>query len=357
MRHITDPNAVEKALDEFDRIGRKEFLRRYRFGKARAYFIVRDGKQYDSKAVLGAAHKYQYGQALPHEDFSGGDAGAARELRGLGFTVVGPEGRSREIDSQMFILTWNSLKWDWDASGRGQAIAATAQGLQVPGRWATGVRTGGIVPGDRAFLLQQGPRRGMVASGLFTSEVFQEPHWDGVPGKVANYAYVSWDKVLPDEQMLSVEEIKAHVPGLNWDRIQGSGVLLPEPGASRLGELWGTDEAFTSPEEECAETHSEGAVTRVTVNRYERSPRARAKCLAHYGAVCVVCDLSFGQRYGSIGEGFIHVHHLKEVSSIGQEYVVDPIEDLRPVCPNCHAMLHTRTPPFTPDELRDLLRT
>ncbi len=36
-----------------------------------------------------------------------------------------------------------------------------------------------------------------------------------------------------------------------------------------------------------------------------------------------------------MGEGFIHVHHLKPLSEVGYEYRVDPIRDLRPVCPNC----------------------
>ncbi len=55
------------------------------------------------------------------------------------------------------------------------------------------------------------------------------------------------------------------------------------------------------------------------------------------------------------GVGFIHVHHKVELSSIGREYVVDPIEDLVPVCPNCHAMLHTRKPALTIDGLRAIL--
>lgn len=355
--NVTDPQAVERALDEFDQVGRDEFLRRYRFGKARGYFIVRNGKKYDSKAVLGAAHKYQYGQALPHEEFSGGDAGAARELRELGFTVVGPDGGPADAHRppQTFILTWNSLKWDWNTSGRPSAIEETSRGERVPGRWATGVRTGGIEPGDRAFLLQQGPLRGLAASGWFTTEILQEPHWDGTRGKIANYAYVSWDRVLSDEAMLDIDDVKAQVPGLNWDRIQGSGVLLPTQGALLLEMLWAGDETFTSPEEEGAETLTEGTVAKITVNRYERNPAARAACLAHYGPACVVCDMSFGERYGGIGEGFIHVHHLREISTIGREYTIDPVADLRPVCPNCHAMLHKRSPAFTPEELRRLL--
>jgi hypothetical protein len=107
---------------------------------------------------------------------------------------------------------------------------------------------------------------------------------------------------------------------------------------------------------EQGQTFPEGAVTRVMVNKYERDPAARKKCLEKYGHQCSVCDLNFKDLYGDIGMDFIHVHHLKELSTVGAGYAVDPLEDLRPVCPNCHAMLHKRRPAFTPDELREMLR-
>jgi len=109
-------------------------------------------------------------------------------------------------------------------------------------------------------------------------------------------------------------------------------------------------------EAEPGQTFPEGAVTRVTVNKYERDPAARKKCLATYGHQCTVCDLDFKDQYGDIGKDFIHVHHLKELSTVEAGYEVDPVEDLRPVCPNCHAMLHKRRPAFTPEELRLILR-
>jgi 5-methylcytosine-specific restriction protein A len=68
-----------------------------------------------------------------------------------------------------------------------------------------------------------------------------------------------------------------------------------------------------------------------------------------------VCGLIFKDYYGDIGTGFIHVHHLKPVSVMKQEYEMDPISDLRPVCPNCHAMLHKNDPPFSIEELKDLI--
>jgi predicted HNH restriction endonuclease len=84
----------------------------------------------------------------------------------------------------------------------------------------------------------------------------------------------------------------------------------------------------------------EGAVRQITVNAYERNPEAKKQCLQYYGTTCLVCGFSFGAVYGPLADGFIHVHHVKPLSEIGQEYEVDPVADLRPVCPNCHALIH-----------------
>jgi len=99
----------------------------------------------------------------------------------------------------------------------------------------------------------------------------------------------------------------------------------------------------------------EGAKTTVLVNSYERNSKARTQSIEYYGAICKVCDFDFEKKYGSIGAGFIHVHHLTPLADIKAEYVVDPITDLRPVCPNCHAMLHKKQPPYSIEELRSKL--
>lgn len=110
------------------------------------------------------------------------------------------------------------------------------------------------------------------------------------------------------------------------------------------------------PDELSKDSIREGAVRQVTVNAYERSPRARAECIEYYGAKCSVCDFEFQNVYGKdLGAGFIHVHHILDIAQIGEEYEVDPINDLRPVCPNCHAMLHKRKPAMHPDELRKIV--
>lgn len=119
----------------------------------------------------------------------------------------------------------------------------------------------------------------------------------------------------------------------------------------------GTNAVTRFPDEITDESYFEGSVKSVVVNAYERNPKARAACLAHYGNSCYVCGFNFGEAYGSIGNGFIHVHHLIEISSIGKKYSVDPIKDLRPLCPNCHAMVHTQKPAISPEELKGRMST
>jgi 5-methylcytosine-specific restriction protein A len=100
----------------------------------------------------------------------------------------------------------------------------------------------------------------------------------------------------------------------------------------------------------------EGIKKSVLVNSYERNQVARNRCVEHYGIQCSVCNFNFESTYGEIGRGFIHVHHLTQLSDIADGYVVNPITDLRPVCPNCHAMLHKRNPPYTIEELKKKLK-
>jgi len=116
----------------------------------------------------------------------------------------------------------------------------------------------------------------------------------------------------------------------------------------------GNEEIF--PEEVVgAQTYYEGATKHITVNVYERNAKARRACISRYGVDCSVCGFNFKSAYGDAGDGFIHVHHLKPLSEVGEEYELDPVKDLRPVCPNCHAMIHRRIPAYTIAEMKQLL--
>jgi 5-methylcytosine-specific restriction protein A len=130
----------------------------------------------------------------------------------------------------------------------------------------------------------------------------------------------------------------------------------------RLGEYGKAIAAHISARErlfpdelEPGQNYMEGAKKQVRVNAFERNPKARKACLNHYGCNCAVCGFNFQSRYGKLGKDFIHVHHLKPGSLTDGEYELDPVADLRPVCPNCHAMLHRRERVLSIKELKTRL--
>jgi hypothetical protein len=115
---------------------------------------------------------------------------------------------------------------------------------------------------------------------------------------------------------------------------------------------------FHIPEEihESIDNIFEGAVKEIRINVYERNAKARKICAQNYGFLCSVCECKLSDTYGEIGEGYIHVHHIRPLSEIGEEYELNPIEDLRPICPNCHAMIHTQTPPYTIEQMKEIIQ-
>jgi predicted HNH restriction endonuclease len=146
---------------------------------------------------------------------------------------------------------------------------------------------------------------------------------------------------------------------VTFDKRQGEWHWLMRPEVAQALELlgWVEGDNLLLPEEVAATTRLvEGAVCRVSVNAYERSPKAHRQCIERHGTNCCICQFNFGAEYGKVAEGYIHVHHLHPLSEIGGEYVVDPVEDLRPVCPNCHAVLHRRIPAYSIEEVRSFLQ-
>jgi HNH endonuclease len=101
-------------------------------------------------------------------------------------------------------------------------------------------------------------------------------------------------------------------------------------------------------------TFQEGARRDVVQSQIERNRAARDACIAVHGSTCAVCGFNFGAVYGALGEGFIHVHHCNPVSLGVRD--VDPVSEMRPLCPNCHAMVHREDPPLSIEVLQALVR-
>lgn len=163
----------------------------------------------------------------------------------------------------------------------------------------------------------------------------------------------------------------AHAMGIErnhagWWTVLSSGRSLGQgrwtwrmyPEVAKALELLGWVEVGTPIAEEVdtPELYVEGAAVNVPVNAFERNARARQACVDHHGYDCTVCGFNFARTYGPPGEHLIHVHHVVPLAAKGQTYVVDPAVDLRPVCANCHAIIHRRRPPYSIDEARALIR-
>lgn len=256
------------------------------------------------------------------------------------------------------ILSWNPDVWNWPENI--DVVEQTRSGISIDQHWSTG-NTKTLNPGQRVFLYRQINFRGIVGSGRTTSGVFEGPDYEN-PNVPKRYVHVNFDCILNEKDVLPAEALIARFPSFNWKRIQASGISIPSEIALPLESLWRDHLRSLGFVVELTELGSpavyyEGSTKVVAVNAYERNPHARAACLSHHGYSCVVCGFDFVSTYGEIGEGFIHVHHLKDIATIGVEYEVNPIKDLRPVCPNCHAMLHTQTPAMSIDQLRSILKS
>lgn len=82
---------VLAAMQECDRLERREFLRRYGFTRARAFTLWNSGEEYDSQAILGVAYRQATGTPATVNDFPEGEETAAKVLLELGFDVVAEE--------------------------------------------------------------------------------------------------------------------------------------------------------------------------------------------------------------------------------------------------------------------------
>jgi len=103
---------------------------------------------------------------------------------------------------------------------------------------------------------------------------------------------------------------------------------------------------------------AEGGGFQATITRYERSTLNRQACMDFHGMVCKVCGFDFEKVYGSIGEGYIEVHHVESLASLAPGTILNPVIDLVPLCSNCHSMAHKRRPvPYTVDELKAIIAT
>lgn len=265
---------------------------------------------------------------------------------------------------ETFLLTWNKDKSRWVSFDADYALIKERHHHILERSCGN---SGRLLRGSRVFLVKQGREpTGIVGAGIVISErPVSKPYWNDAH-KTANYVEILFDTLLhPDrEPILRRSELTSESLRKATNATQSGPRLKPED-AKLLEFLWAPF-ARRAPEatpHQCAEEvlqpelFWEGALHHITVNTYERDPKARQACIDHFGAVCSVCGFEFHRVYGELGRGYIHVHHIRPLSEIGESYAVDPQKDLTPVCPNCHAMLHLPPIPLSVEELKALLQS
>lgn len=260
-----------------------------------------------------------------------------------------------------FLLAWNPNKWQWKEEEFTAKILEVHASGHADDSWSCGNRQE-LAVGSRFFLIRLGKApRGIVGSGMTTSEPALGPHWDATQrrrGRQALFVGIRFD-FLSKQPLVSWEELQGSpFSGSHWG-IRASGVALPDDVAVAVEQLWsrrtGGQDPLLPDELPGGQTFAEGAQKRITVNAYERNPQARAACIAHFGFTCSVCGVLLEETYGSIAAGFIHVHHTVPLAGAPSNYKVDPTKDMCPVCPNCHAVIHLRTPALSVQAARRLV--
>ncbi len=278
-----------------------------------------------------------------------------------------------DLPPRSLLYPWNLKRWNgWD-------ITEVKRSIREHGpyqtRWTSERRN--VSLGDRVFIIRLGEpgKKGIVGSGWITGPTFVSN------GELVNPMELD---VLQDidsgDPYLHFDDLKKF-DGMHWSPQRG-GAEIPTKIAKKLEELWSdivrsdrtlyegksvrrraddddsdiSANELVSPGKPAAIGGLEGGLRSVTVTRAERNPKNRQACLDHYGYECLVCKFDFGQMFGANAKNYIHVHHHNLVATSG-EIVPHPVNDMSPLCPNCHAVAHLKRPPYTIAELKAMRST
>jgi MoxR-like ATPase len=167
--------SVLKAISEFDGLGREEFLLKHGFKHAKWWFLVHDGKLYDTKAIYGVAVAFENELPRAFREFSGGEQTVVRQLRKLGFEVrnsPGGQGNGASVDPvdrQAWIFQSNPQLYD---------IAGAVRSLQEM-NWRVGQGKNLLRAGDHVYIWQSGPGGGVIAEGTVLTNPEMSQHQEG----------------------------------------------------------------------------------------------------------------------------------------------------------------------------------
>ena len=127
-KDVTNPDAVRSAIREYDALGQEAFLAKYGFKRATKFVVVDGGREYDSKALLAAAHGFEHPDKGPLPNNFNGGAQTTSRLRALGFTIAAPSATPSPVrfgleDCALFKRYASPVAWnDENISAPDQAV-------------------------------------------------------------------------------------------------------------------------------------------------------------------------------------------------------------------------------------------
>lgn len=316
--------AVLAAVAECDAMSREAFLQHYGFKPAKTYFLVHGGRSYDSKAIIGAAHRHVDGHPLAAASFSGGEVTVARRLRTLGFhvrTEANPDWAYEELVLACDLVKragWRGLRASDPRVGE---LSELLQRLPIHDL------------ADRATTFRN---RNSVARKSYDIATWHRDY----TGKRTRGGQLDREVLAaflenPDEMSQRAERIRSNASVGAFDN------LIPVD-AEELAEIEAPEGKLFVRQHLTRE--------RSLAMRQRKIDRVRAEGRP---LSCAACGFDFEETYGERGEGYIECHHIVPLHTAGER--TTRLHDLVLVCSNCHRMIHRRSPWLTPAELEELL--
>ncbi|MCX5086912.1 HNH endonuclease [Streptomyces sp. NBC_00401] len=315
-------DSVLRAIAEHDELGRDAFLGRYGFGKAQSYVLVHEGREYDSKAIVGVAHKWHQGEPLAANRFSGGKDHAAAWLKRLGFhvkAVKNPDWARDEVILACHLVMANGWR-GLDANDR--QVVELSDLLQLLPLHAEADR-------NEKFRNPNG-----VARKTFDIAT-RHPDYQG---KATNGGATD---VLVLHEFLARPEAMTKTAQLIRLGIASGELQTPPPSDGDED-----DDEYGAPEGRLLMRRHRARER----NKGLRKRKIESVLRRGHSLACEACGFDFEAVYGDRGAGYIECHHVIPLHMAGEGRT--RLSDLALICANCHRMIHRRAPWPTPEELK-----
>ena len=338
INDLTSRNAVKAAIAECDELGREKFLAKYGYGYARTYALVYKGREYDSKAIAGVAYGKHFGSPMTPYDHSGGVHHCVPVLQRLGFKVRG----APEINAVTAAKGTKNPIWSRDE-------LMLALHLYLQNRKSPPGKTS-------AKVIELSELLGRMSKHSKTTDTYRNAA--GVYMKLMNFRsldplYTSVGKVgLTRRNSDELVVWKLYADKLDYlDSLVAQITAAVDHGEEETG-IHEDDEVEI---EDCEEGR---VLTRMDRFR-ERNRKLAADFKKKYRKLrgkleCAGCDDDFADKYGSLAESLVDVHHTKPVHTLKPGDKTSA-KDLVLLCASCHRAVHAQRSWLSIAELRQKL--